>query len=188
MPKDNIQRAINKASGADSENYEEVRYEGYGPGGVAFFVETLTDNRNRTIGDVRHAFTKCGGNVGTDGSVAWMFERKGEITLDFEGKAFDEDEVMMTAIDAGAEDVERDGERFFITTALTDLYPVREKLEAAGYTVEEAKLARVPSTMIAVDAATTPQVVRLIELLEDNDDVQHVFHNADLDQGALESM
>ncbi len=151
-------------------------------------METLTDNRNRTIGDVRHAFTKCGGNVGTDGSVAWMFERKGEITLDFEGKAFDEDEVMMTAIDAGAEDVERDGERFFITTALTDLYPVREKLEAAGYTVEEAKLARVPSTMIAVDAATTPQVVRLIELLEDNDDVQHVFHNADLDQGALESM
>jgi YebC/PmpR family DNA-binding regulatory protein len=187
MPKDTLDRAIKKGSGdLDGVEYIETTYEGYGPGGVAVFVEVMTDNKNRTVGDLRFAFTKSGGNMGMDGSVAWMFERKGQIVLDFEGKKLDEDAVMMTALEAGAEDVERDGDRFYVTTAMGDLYTVRDGLDAAGYTIEDAALARVPSTMAPCDAALTKQVVKLIEALEDNDDVQKVFHNADLDESVLD--
>jgi YebC/PmpR family DNA-binding regulatory protein len=187
MPKDTLDRAIKKGAGdLDGVEYIETTYEGYGPGGVAVFVEVMTDNKNRTVGDLRFAFTKSGGNMGMDGSVAWMFERKGQIVLDFEGKNVDEDAVMMTALEAGAEDVERDGDRFYVTTAMGDLYAVRDGLDAAGYTIEDAALARVPSTMAPCDAALTKQVMKLIDALEDNDDVQKVFHNAELDESALE--
>jgi YebC/PmpR family DNA-binding regulatory protein len=187
MPKDTMDRAVKKGAGdLDGVEYIEGTYEGYGPGGVAFIVEVLTDNRNRTVGDVRFAFSRCNGNMGMDGSVAWMFERKGQISLNFEGKTIDEDAVMMDALDAGAEDVERDGDAFYVTTAMGDLYAVRERLDAKGYTVEEATLARVPATTVACDASMTRQVTRLIDMLEDNDDVQKVFHNAALDEGGLE--
>jgi YebC/PmpR family DNA-binding regulatory protein len=188
MPKDNIERAIAKGSGtgADAAAYETVTYEGYGPGGVALYLEALTDNRNRTAADVRAAFTKSDGNLGESGSVAWLFERKGVILV--EGSA-DEDELMLTAADAGAEDVEDDESTFRVTTAPENLHAVRAALEQAGVTIESAESTMVPKTFVAIgDEAMARKVVRLMDDLEENDDVQAVYSNFDIPERVLEAV
>lgn len=189
MPKDNIERAIAKGSGADAEGvaFETVVYEGYGPEGVAVLVETMTDNRNRTASEVRHLFSKHGGNLGTTGAVAWQFERKGVVVVPSDGA--DEDELVLVAADAGAEDVERDGAAFQVTTAPADLVAVREALEAAGYAVESAELSMVPSSTVAIaDEGAARKLVRLVEGLEDFDDVQEVYANFDIPDEVLEAV
>lgn len=182
MPNDNIKRAIDKSSGADS-NLEEIMYEGYGPGGVAFLVETMTDNKNRTTPEVRHAFSKFGGNMGEAGSVAWQFNRKGYITISKEGKS--EDELTELLLEAGAEDYEDAGEFWGIYTEDSDLHTVLEALEGLGCEVDAAKLEMVPSTEITIDGDTLNSVIRLMEALDDLDDVQNVWNNADFDEAAL---
>ena len=188
MPKDNIDRAIAKGSGtgADAAAYETVTYEGYGPGGVALFLEALTDNRNRTAADVRSAFTKNDGNLGESGSVAWLFERKGVILVD--GSA-DEDELMLTAADAGAEDIEQDESSFRVTTAPEALHAVRMGLEEAGFSIESAEATMVPKTSVEIDdEAMARKVVRLMDELEENDDVQAVYSNFDIPERVLEAV
>ena len=188
MPKDNIDRAIAKGSGtgADAAAYETVTYEGYGPGGVALFLEALTDNRNRTAADVRSAFTKNDGNLGESGSVAWLFERKGVILVD--GSA-DEDELMLTAADAGAEDIEQDESSFRVTTAPEALHAVRAGLEEAGFSIESAEATMVPKTSVEIeDEAMARKVVRLMDELEENDDVQAVYSNFDIPERVLEAV
>jgi YebC/PmpR family DNA-binding regulatory protein len=189
MPKDNIDRAIAKGSGAgaDTEAFETVVYEGYGPEGVAVIVEALTDNRNRTASDVRHAFAKHGGSLGATGAVAWQFERRGVVVVPAEG--VDEDELFMAAADGGADDVERDGTVFQVTSAPETLAAVRGAIEAAGFSVDSAELMMVPKTTVAVDdEAKAKQVMRLIDTLEDNDDVQEVFANFDIPEQVLEAV
>ena len=189
MPKDNIDRAIAKGSGEgqDAASFETVVYEGYGPEGVAVIVEALTDNRNRTASDVRHAFTKHGGSLGATGAVAWQFERRGVVVVPSEG--VDEDELLLAAADAGADDVERDGDVFQVTSAPEALAAVREAVEAAGFTVDSAELAMVPKNTVAVDdESKAKQVMRLIDALEDNDDVQEVFANFDIPEQVLEAV
>jgi YebC/PmpR family DNA-binding regulatory protein len=189
MPKDNIERAIAKGAGADAEgaSFETVVYEGYGPEGVAVLVEALTDNRNRTASEVRHLFSKHGGNLGTTGAVAWQFERKGIVLVPAEG--VDEDELVLVAADAGAEDVERDGSAFQVTTAPADLVAVREALEAGGFSVDSAELSMVPSSTVAIgDEGTARKLMRLVEGLEDFDDVQDVYANFDIPEEILESV
>jgi YebC/PmpR family DNA-binding regulatory protein len=189
MPKDNIDRAIAKGSGADADAaaFETVVYEGYGPEGVAVLVEALTDNRNRTAADVRHIFAKNGGNLGTSGAVAWQFERRGVILVDASG--VDEDELMLAAAEGGAEDVELDGSSFQITCAPEDLAVVRIAVEAAGFTVESAELTMIPSTTVEVgDEGTAKQVLRLMDALEENDDVQEVYANFDIPERVLEAV
>jgi YebC/PmpR family DNA-binding regulatory protein len=189
MPKDNIDRAIAKGSGADSDAdaFETIVYEGYGPEGVAVIVEALTDNRNRTASDVRHVFTKHGGNLGATGAVAWQFERRGVVVVPGEG--VDEDELLLAAADAGAEDVERDADVFQVTSAPESLAAVREAIEAAGFTVDAAELTMVPKSTVAVEDETKArQVMRLIDALEDNDDVQDVYANFDIPERVLEAV
>jgi YebC/PmpR family DNA-binding regulatory protein len=189
MPKDNIERAIAKGAGADAEAsaFETVVYEGYGPDGVAVLVEALTDNRNRTASEVRHAFTKHGGNLGTTGAVAWQFERRGVVLVGGDGA--DEDELVLLAADAGADDVERDASSFMITTAPEQLKAVREALEAGGFAIESVELAMVPKTTVAVvDEATARRIVRLVEGLEDTEDVQDVYANFDIPEEVLETV
>jgi YebC/PmpR family DNA-binding regulatory protein len=188
MPKDTVERAIKKATGAGGgEDYVEVRYEGYGPAGVAVIVEALTDNRNRTASDVRHAFTKHGGSLGATGAVAWQFERRGVVIVPAEG--VDEDELFLAAADAGAEDVERDGDVFQVTSAPEALAAVRQAIEGAGFAVDSAELSMVPKTTVAVDdESKAKQVMRLIDTLEDNDDVQEVFANFDIPEQVLEAV
>ena len=189
MPKDNIDRAIAKGagSGADSDNFEAIVYEGYGPEGVAVIVEALTDNRNRTAADVRHMFAKHGGNLGATGAVAWQFERRGVVVVPAEG--VDEEELLLVAADGGAEDVEPDGTVFQVTSAPEELSAVRQAIEAAGMTVDSAELMLVPKTTIAVeDEAKARQVMRLIDALEDNDDVQDVYANFDIPERVLEAV
>lgn len=176
MPKDNIQKAIDKAKGAGSgENYEALRYEGYGPSGIAFMVDCLTDNRNRTASDVRTAFTKRGGNLGTDGSVSYMFKRKGVIVIP---NTYDEDEMMMIALDNGAEDFKVEADSYEITTEPDDFINVKEALTTSG--VEEflvSEVTYVADNLIEVDDSTREKVEKLIEVLEDLDDVQEIYHN-----------
>ncbi|MCC6222018.1 MAG: YebC/PmpR family DNA-binding transcriptional regulator [Thermoleophilia bacterium] len=189
MPKDNIERAIARGSGAgaDSEAYEHVVYEGYGPAGVALLVEALTDNRNRTASDVRHLFAKNDGNLGTSGAVAWLFERKGVIIVDADRA--DEDELTLAAADAGAEDVALDGSTFQVTTAPEDLAAVRSALETAGIAFESAALTMVPKTTVEVaDEGAARKLVRLMDALEDNDDVQGVYANFDIPERVLEAV
>lgn len=176
MPNDNIQRTIKKAAGdTDTDNYESITYEGYGPGGVAVIVEALTDNRNRTAADVRHAFDKNGGNMGQTGCVSFMFDRKGIIII--ENDDFDEEEVTMDVLEAGAEDVEIDEECIEITTSPEDFSAVRDAL-GEKYTLSSAELSMVPQTMTALgDEAQQIQMQKLLDMLEDNDDVQDVYHN-----------
>ena len=185
MPKDNIERAIAKGTGADAEAdaFETVVYEGYGPGGVAILVETLTDNRNRTGADVRHLFTRFGGGLGEPGSVAWTFEKKGQLVVD--GSRYDEDELM-AAIDAGAEDVALDDDVWEIVTAPTDLTAVREALEGEGVELQSAELVMRPTTRTPVEESQVGSMMRLIEELEDQDDVQAVHANFDVDADVLE--
>jgi YebC/PmpR family DNA-binding regulatory protein len=189
MPKDNIDRAIAKGSGAgaDSEAFESIVYEGYGPEGVAVIVEALTDNRNRTASDVRHTFAKNGGNLGGSGAVAWQFERRGVVVVSAEG--VDEEELLLAAADGGADDIERDGDVFQVTSAPESLASVRAAVEAAGFTAESAELQMVPKTTVAVEDETTArQVMRLIDALEDNDDVQDVYANFDIPERVLEAV
>jgi len=189
MPKDNIERAIAKGAGegTDGSIFETVVYEGYGPEGVAVLVEALTDNRNRTASDVRHLFTKFGGNLGATGAVAWQFERRGVVLVPANG--VDEDELVLAAADAGADDVERDGSTFVVSSSPEELTHVREALEAAGLELESAGLSMVPKTTVAIaDESTAKAVVRLVEGLEDNDDVQDVYANFDIPEAVLEAV
>jgi YebC/PmpR family DNA-binding regulatory protein len=189
MPKDNIERAIAKGAGegTDGSIFETVVYEGYGPEGVAVLVEALTDNRNRTASDVRHLFTKFGGNLGATGAVAWQFERRGVVLVPADG--VDEDELVLAAADAGADDVERDGSTFVVSSAPEELAQVREALEAVGLELESVGLSMVPRTTVAIaDESTAKAVVRLVEGLEDNDDVQDVYANFDIPEAVLEAV
>jgi YebC/PmpR family DNA-binding regulatory protein len=189
MPKDNIERAIAKGSGAagDGEAYETVTYEGYGPGGIAVYVDALTDNRNRTAADVRHIFSKSDGNLGEAGSVAWLFERKGVVLVP--GGGADEDELILAAAEGGAEDVRREGSSYEVVCAPEDLTTVRQALEAAGYTIESAESTMLPKTTVEItDEGLARKVVRLMDALEENDDVQDVFTNFDIPEGVLEAV
>ncbi len=176
MPKDNIQKAIEKATGGtDGANFESVRYEGYGHGGVAFMVDCLTDNRNRTAASVRSAFTKAGGNLGTDGSVAYMFERRGSIVI---ADAYDEDTMMMTALDAGALDFEHIENSYVITTDQNTFTAVKDALEAEGVKeFEQCELTYIPNMEITLDEEGKEKIYKLVDNLEDNDDVQDVYYN-----------
>lgn len=189
MPKENIERAVARGAGADAEgsDYETVVYEGYGPEGVAVLVEALTDNRNRTASEVRHLFTKHGGNLGTTGAVAWQFERRGVVLVSADG--VDEDELVLAAAEAGAEDVERDGSSFVITSTPEALSGVREAIERAGLSVESVELAMLPKATVAIsDQGIARQVVRLVEGLEEADDVQGVYANFDIPEAVLEAV
>ena len=190
MPKDNIERAIARGAGATGEGdaaYETVTYEGYGPGGVAVFVEALTDNRNRTAAEVRHIFTKHDGNLGTSGAVAWLFERKGVVIVP--ANSVEEDELVLAAADAGAEDVELDASSLQVTSAPDDLAVVREALEAVGIAYDSAELTMLAKTTVAVeDESAAKKLLRLMDALEENDDVQAVYANFDIPEGILEAV
>ena len=179
MPNDNIERGIKKASGAlDSVNYEENVYEGYAPGGVAVIVKTLTDNKNRTASEIRHHFDKCGGNLGTTGCVSYMFESKGVIVVE---TALPEDDFMMLALEAGADDVTADGDVYEIYTAPSDLDTVRKALEGEkDVKILSAEQDMIPSNTVKLDEETERKVQRLLDMLDENDDVQDVYHNAEL--------
>ena len=179
MPNDNIKRTIDKALGAgNTDNFEKVVYEGYGPSGVAVIVEALTDNRNRTAPEVRHLFDKYGGNMGASGCVSWSFDRKGVIVIDNEDKDLDEETVMMDALDCGAADFEADGDVFEITTEPDDFNAVTAALEAKGYVFAEAAIEMVPQNYIKLTGEEdVKNMTKLIDLLEENDDVQNVWHN-----------
>jgi YebC/PmpR family DNA-binding regulatory protein len=188
MPKENIERAIAKGSGADADgsNFETVVYEGYGPEGVAVLVEALTDNRNRTASEVRHLFAKNGGNLGTTGAVAWQFERRGVVLVPADG--VDEDELLLVAAEAGADDVERDGSSYLVSTPPEAFAAVRKALEAAGFPVESVELAMVPSSTVAVsDEGAARRLLRLMEGLEEAEDVQDVYANFDIPEDVLET-
>ena len=177
VPNDNIDRAIKKASGADSVVYEEIYYEGYGPSGVAVIVETATDNRNRTASDVRHYFDKYGGNLGSTGCVSYLFEDKGVIII-LKDDSVDEDTLMEAALEAGAADFVADEEVFEIYTETSDLIAVRDALEAAGYTIESAEEDKIPSNYVTLESEDDIKNMNLlIEHLEDSDDVQNIYHN-----------
>lgn len=182
MPGDNVSRSIKKAAGElGNINYEEMQYEGYGAGGVAVIVEALTDNRNRTAGDVRHAFDKNGGSLGATGCVGWMFERKGILVIERTPK-INEDDLTMLVIDAGAEDFNGDDDVFEIITAPDDFSSVRETIEKAGYSFASAEINMIPENTVTLGAETQEKVARLLEMLEDLDDVQNVYHNAEMDE------
>jgi YebC/PmpR family DNA-binding regulatory protein len=189
MPKENIERAIARGSGTDSDAqaFETVVYEGYGPNGVAVIVEALTDNRNRTASDVRHAFDKNDGNLGTSGAVAWLFERRGVVLVPTD--AVDEDELTLAAAEGGADDVSLDGSTYEIVSAPEALAAVREALEAAGFAVDSAELTMRPKTTVEVaDEAAAKKILRLIDQLEENDDVQDVYANFDIPEQVLEAV
>ena len=178
MPNDTINNAIKKASGAgNSENYEEIIYEGYGANGVAVIVEASTDNKNRTAADVRHAFDKAGGNLGTTGCVSYLFSKKGVIVIDKTTTDLSEDDMMMLALDSGAEDFEATDECYEITTAPEDFSKVREALEAQGIEFLEAEVQMVPTTTVQLDEKGIEKMERLIERLEELDDVANIYHN-----------
>ncbi|RKD34671.1 YebC/PmpR family DNA-binding transcriptional regulator [Thermohalobacter berrensis] len=181
MPNDNIERAIKKGSGElEGVNYEEITYEGYGPGGIAVLVEGLTDNKNRTAADVRHYFSKFGGNLGANGCVSWMFDRKGILLIDKKDE-IDEEELMMEAIEAGAEDFNTEDEYYEIITTPEDFSEVRDNLKEAGYTFSTAELTYIPqNTQELSDEGDIKNMSKLIDALEDNDDVQNVYHNWDM--------
>ncbi|MBE0693259.1 MAG: YebC/PmpR family DNA-binding transcriptional regulator [Aquamicrobium sp.] len=183
MPKDNIQRAINKAAGSDGENYEEVRYEGYGPGGVAVIVEALTDNRNRTASNVRAAFTKAGGSLGETGSVSFLWDRVGEIV--YAASAGDADTVMEAAIEAGADDVQSDEESHVILCAFEDIGEVTAALEKALGEAESVKTIWKPQTNTPVDEDRARSILKLVATLEDDDDVQNVYANFEVDDETM---
>jgi YebC/PmpR family DNA-binding regulatory protein len=187
MPKDNIERAIQRAVGGDATaDYESILYEGYGPGGVAVLCSIVTDNKNRAASDVRHIFTKHGGALGTPGSVAWQFDKRGVIVVDAEG--VDEESLMVAALDGGAEDVDEDGSQWQITTEAGDLMAVRGALEAAGITYASAEVTMVPRTTVEPDEKEARQLLRLVDALEESDDVQDVYANFDISEEILESV
>jgi YebC/PmpR family DNA-binding regulatory protein len=187
MPNDNIDRAIAKATGSGGEDtqYEELTYEGYGPGGTAILVAVLTDNKNRTVAEVRHQFTRAGGNLGENGSVAWQFDAKGLITVPVNGS--EADEIALQAIDAGAEDVQVDADIIEVQTEPSQLESVRQALESAGIEIENADFAMVPKVTVDLDTKTAHQAMKLIEGLEDLEDVQRVYSNANFTDEMIES-
>ena len=186
VPKDVIDRAIKKSQGGDADSYDEIRYEGYGPGGVAVIVEAMTDNRNRTASTVRSTFAKCGGNLGETGSVSFMFERKGQVT--YHMSVGDEDTVMMAALDAGAEDVESSEDGHAIFCADTDLNEVSSALEAQLGESESAKLIWLPQTTTELDLEGMEKLMKLIDILEDDDDVQRVTANFEVSDEVMAAM
>jgi YebC/PmpR family DNA-binding regulatory protein len=188
MPKDNIERAIKKGTGdLDGVVYDEILYEGYGPGGVAVLVETMTDNKNRTVADIRHFFAKNNGNLGESGCVAWMFDQRGVISVDAEG--VDEEQLMELALEAGAEDVVDEEDSFQIYTAPEDFNTVAERLEQGGIAMSEANISMVPKNTIEVtEEKTASNLLRLLESLEDHDDVQKVHANFDIPEELMEKL
>ena len=179
MPNDTIERGIKKAAGdANSVNYEVMTYEGYGPSGIAIIVDTLTDNKNRTAANVKHAFSKGNGNIGTPGCVSYMFDKKGQIIIDREEVSMDPDELMMTALDAGAEDFVEEEDSYTILTSPDDFSQVREALEAAGIPMVEAQVEMIPQTYVDLtDEEDIKNLNRILDMLDDDDDVQEVYHN-----------
>ena len=187
MPKDNIERAIQRGAGAgEGETFETITYEGYGPAGVAVLVEAMTDNRNRTAAEVRNIFSRNNGKLGETGSVAWMFERKGSIVVD--AGATDEDTLMAAAIDAGAEDVSQDENTYEVVTDPADFLTVREQLEQASIGYASAELAMLPKTTVKLEQSDAKKILRLMDALEDNDDVQEVHANFDISEEVLEAL
>jgi YebC/PmpR family DNA-binding regulatory protein len=180
MPKDNIERAIKKGTGElDGVSYSEITYEGFGPGGVAILVHTLTDNPTRTVADLRHTFSRLGGNLGASNSVAWMFERKGQIFID--ATRFSEDAALEAALDAGADDLKREGDQFIVTTDPSSLHQVKGALESSGIAVQESEIANLPKNIVRVEGKPAEQLLKLLEEVEDLDDVQKVAANFDMD-------
>ena len=187
MPKENIERAVLKGTGElEGVDYQEVTYEGYGPAGVALLIDAVTDNPTRTVAEVRSKMTRLGGNLGTPNSVAWMFEKKGQIYVD--ATKIDEDTLMEKALDAGAEDVQRDDERFVVSTGPTEFHAVQEGLKSRGVEIVEAELAMVPKNTVQLDAKGAGSLFKLIETIEDLDDVQKVWANFDIDAAELEKV
>ena len=184
MPNDNIDRAIKKGTGElEGQSYEELTYEGYGPGGTAIFIETTTDNPNRTVAEIRYVFSRNHGNLGATGSVAWMFDRKGQLYLDAD--RYDEEAAMEAALESGADDFAREGEQFVVSTEPAMFHAVREALEAKQFAVDEAELAMVPRNTVKVEGADAERLIKLLEALEELDDVSKVFSNFDIDASEL---
>ncbi|OPL13974.1 MAG: transcriptional regulator [delta proteobacterium MLS_D] len=188
MPKDNIDKAIKKGTGeiAGAAAYEEVVYEGYGPGGVAVLVEVMTDNKNRTVSDIRHIFSKHGGNLGENGCVSWLFEKKGSIVLSKDD--VDEDSLMEVALEAGAEDVVDQGDEFEVITATDDFEQVKTALDEAGISYVVAEISMIPQTTVPLDEQKGSQMLKLIEKMEDSDDVQNVYANFDIPDDVMERL
>ncbi len=185
MPHENIERAIKRGTGElEGVTYEEIAYEGYGPGGVALYIETLTDNQKRTVAEVRHLLDKNGGNLGTTGSVAWQFDRRGVIYVTGEG--MDEDAVFDAAVEGGADDVASEGGEYVVTTEAGDLHDVREALAAAGLTIASAQLTMMAKTEVGVSGRDGERLLKLLDALDDHDDVQQVHSNADLDDSVIQ--
>ena len=186
MPKENVERAIKKGTGElEGVIYEEISYEGYGPGGVAVLVEVMTDNRNRTVSDVRSIFTKCNGNMGETGCVSWMFDKKGLIVF---SKSTDFDKLFEAALEAGAEDVTDEGEQYEVLTAPLSFIEVREALVKAGFKFESADITMIPQTLIKLEGKNAENMLKLMDRLEDNDDVQNVYANFDISAEEMERM
>jgi YebC/PmpR family DNA-binding regulatory protein len=184
MPKENIERAIKKGTGElEGASYEELSYEGYGPGGAAIFIEATTDNPNRTVAEIRHAFSRNGGNLGASNSVGWMFDRKGQIYLD--ATRYNEDKTLEAALEAGAEDFAREGDQYIVSTPPNDIHLVEAALRAKGLEIDSAELAMVPKNTVKVEGADAEKILKLVEALEELDDVSKVFSNFDVDAAAL---
>jgi YebC/PmpR family DNA-binding regulatory protein len=184
MPKENIERAIKKGTGElEGEAYQELTYEGYGPGGAAIFIEATTDNPTRTVAEIRHAFSRNGGNLGATGSVAWMFDHLGQVMLDAANSS--EDSTLEQALDAGADDFAREGDQYVVTTSPAAFHAVQDALRAAGLRVDSAELAMVPKNSVKVEGEDAGRLLRLVEALEELDDVSKVFSNFDIDASQL---
>ena len=184
MPNENIDRAIKKGTGElEGVSYEEVTYEGYGPGGTALLIEASTDNANRTVAEIRHVFSRNGGNLGASNSVAWMFDRKGLVSIEAAGR--EEDRAMEDALESGAEDFSREGDSFIVATTVPTFHAVQDALTARGYKVESAELAQVPRNTVKVEGEDASRVLRLVDALEELDDVSKVFSNFDIDASHL---
>jgi YebC/PmpR family DNA-binding regulatory protein len=187
LPAENIKRAIQRGTGElPGVSYEEITYEGYGPGGVAVIVESMTDNRNRTVSEIRNIFSKAGGNMGEAGCVSWMFHKKGYLVVN--QAKIDEEKLMTLALDAGAEDMQPEDDNFVITTAPNDFEKVKKTLEEAGVSPDAAEITMIPQTYVKLDGKEAQQMLRLIETLEDNDDVQNVFANFDIPEEILNAL
>lgn len=186
MPKDNVERAIKKGvGGLEGVNYEETTYEGYGPGGTAVLVEVMTDNRNRTVSDVRSTFSKCNGNMGETGCVSWLFDKKGLLVFP---KATDFDKLFEASIEAGADDVTDEEEQYEVLTDPSAFHQVKTALEAAGFKAESAEITMIPQTMVKLDGKNAENMLKLMDRLEDNDDVQNVYANFDISAEDMEKM
>ena len=184
MPKENIERAVKKGTGElEGESYQELTYEGYGPGGAAIFIEATTDNPNRTVAEIRHAFSRNGGNLGATGSVGWMFDRKGQVYIDASGLG--EDAALDQAFESGALDFAREGDQYLVSISPNSFHAVRDALEAGGMSVESSEIAMVPRNSVKVEGADAEKIIRLIEALEELDDVSKVFSNFDIDASQL---